>query len=252
MKLKLLFPSLRLEKGKFMALDLGGTNFRVLVIDIDGDEFHMENQIFSIPQEIMRGTGEQLFDHIAECMANFMEKHNLKEHKLPLGFTFSFPCRQEGLTKARLVSWTKGFCCTGVEGEDVVTLLRRAVKKRGVSSWKMVEKMRGKLTNSLILPLQDIDIDVMAVVNDTTGTLMSCAHRNRQCRMGVIVGTGTNACYMETMDNVQMYDDETPGPNQVMINTEWGAFGDNGVLDFMRTDWDDEVNTYSLNKGRQL
>ncbi|KAJ6220233.1 hypothetical protein RDWZM_006045 [Blomia tropicalis] len=217
------------EKGKFMALDLGGTNFRVLVIDIDGDDFRMENEIFAIPQSIMTGTGEQLFDHIAECMANFMEKHNLKEYKLPLGFTFSFPCRQEGLTKARLVSWTKGFSCSGVEGEDVVTLLRKAVKKRG-----------------------DIEIDVMAVVNDTTGTLMSCAHKNRECRMGVIIGTGFNSCYMEELDNVELYDDDTPGPNKVIVNTEWGAFGDNGVLDFVRTDWDDEVNTYSLNKGRQL
>lgn len=212
-----------------MALDLGGTNFRVLVIEIDGDKFNMENEIFSIPQEIMRGTGEALFDHIANCMSTFMTKHGLKDFKLPLGFTFSFPCRQEGLTKARLVSWTKGFCCAGVEGEDVVELLRAAVRRRG-----------------------DIDIDVMAVVNDTTGTLMSCAHKNRECRMGVIVGTGTNACYMESLDNVEMYDDPTEGPNQVMINTEWGAFGDNGVLDFVRTDWDDEVNTYSLNKGRQL
>ncbi len=43
-----------------MALDLGGTNFRVLVIDIDGDSFNMENEIFAIPQSIMVGTGEQV------------------------------------------------------------------------------------------------------------------------------------------------------------------------------------------------
>lgn len=39
----------------------------------------------------------QLFDHIAECLANFMEKLNIKEKKLPLGFTFSFPCHQTKL-----------------------------------------------------------------------------------------------------------------------------------------------------------
>lgn len=61
-----------------------------------------------------------------------MEKRNVKQYKLPLGFTFSFPCKQEGLTKARLVSWTKGFNCSGVEGEDVVQLLRNAIKKRQV------------------------------------------------------------------------------------------------------------------------
>lgn len=51
---------------------------------------------------------------------------------LPLGFTFSFPCKQEGLTKATLVSWTKGFKCSGVEGQDVVRLLRDAVRRRDV------------------------------------------------------------------------------------------------------------------------
>ena len=211
----------------------------------------MDNQIYSVPQHVMLGTGEQLFDHIAECLATFMSERGLKQYKLPLGFTFSFPCRQEGLTKARLVQWTKGFACKGVEGQDVVQLLRQSIRKR-----------------------QDVEIDVMAVVNDTTGTLMSCAHKNRECRVGVIVGqslslshlfdlyltpqwrplstgTGTNACYMESVENVELFDDELEPP-QVIVNTEWGAFGDNGVLEFVRTDWDDEVDTYSLNKGRQL
>jgi len=175
------------------------------------------------------GSGEQLFDHIAECLSSFMEKQNVKHCTLPLGFTFSFPCKQEGLTKARLVNWTKGFNCKGVEGEDVVELLRAAIKRRS-----------------------DIDIDVMAVVNDTTGTLMSCAHKNRECRVGLIVGTGTNACYMEKLDNVELWQSGIDDPQQVIVNTEWGAFGDNGVLDFIRTDFDEMVDVNSLNKGKQL
>jgi len=39
--------------------------------------------------------------------------YDIQDLKLPLGFTFSFPCEQEGLAKARLVKWTKGFSCTG-------------------------------------------------------------------------------------------------------------------------------------------
>jgi hexokinase len=66
----------------------------------------------------------QLFDHIAECLATFMHEHKVDVSPLPLGFTFSFPCSQEGLTKARLATWTKGFKCSGVEGEDVVRLLQ--------------------------------------------------------------------------------------------------------------------------------
>lgn len=45
----------------------------------------------------------QLFDHIAECLANFMEKMNIKEKKLPLGFTFSFPCQQTKLDEVHLL-----------------------------------------------------------------------------------------------------------------------------------------------------
>jgi hexokinase len=120
------------EEGKYLALDLGGTNFRVLLIELHGDQFLMDNEIFSLPQEVMLGSGEELFDHIAQCLASFMEQRNVKQYKLPLGFTFSFPCIQEELTKARLVAWTKGFNCAGVVGEDVVQLLRNAINRRGV------------------------------------------------------------------------------------------------------------------------
>ena len=35
---------------------------------------------------------------------------------------------------------------------------------------------------------KDVGISVMAVLNDSTGTLMSCAHKNLDCRIGVIIG----------------------------------------------------------------
>lgn len=75
----------------------------------------------------------QLFDHIAECIHKFMSNHDLLKEKIPLGFTFSFPCKQIGLNHAILTQWTKGFKCEGVEGEDVVRLLHEAIKRRGVS-----------------------------------------------------------------------------------------------------------------------
>lgn len=51
------------EKGDFLALDLGGTNFRVLLVRVRngmrrGVEMH--NKIYSIPLEIMQGTGEEV------------------------------------------------------------------------------------------------------------------------------------------------------------------------------------------------
>lgn len=56
-----------------MALDLGGTNFRVLLIHLKGEnDFEMQSKIYAIPLNIMLGSGIQLFEHIAECLAKFM------------------------------------------------------------------------------------------------------------------------------------------------------------------------------------
>jgi hexokinase len=57
--------------------------------------------------------------------------------------------------------------------------------------------------------------------------------------VGVIVGTGTNACYMEKLSRVTKLDptkdtgyDHTA--DEMCINTEWGAFGDDGCMHFVR------------------
>jgi len=74
----------------------------------------------------------QLFDHIVNCIAEFLDELGLKHQHFSLGFTFSFPCRQQGLASATLVRWTKGFKCSGVESEDVVALLHEAIARRQV------------------------------------------------------------------------------------------------------------------------
>lgn len=42
---------------------------------------------------------------------------------------------------------------------------------------------------SVYVLAQDVQIDVCAILNDTTGTLMSCAWKNHNCKIGLIVGT---------------------------------------------------------------
>ena len=74
----------------------------------------------------------QLFDYIADCIASFVREHHLEKKSLPLGFTFSFPCRQEGLAAGRLVKWSKEFNCSGVIGQDVVSLLHDAIQRKTV------------------------------------------------------------------------------------------------------------------------
>uniref|UniRef100_A0AAQ5Z6X5 Hexokinase-2 n=1 Tax=Amphiprion ocellaris TaxID=80972 RepID=A0AAQ5Z6X5_AMPOC len=217
------------EQGEFLALDLGGANFRVLLVKVmaDGErKVEMENQIYAIPEHLMRASGSEFFDHIADCLANFMEKMGIKDKKLPLGFTFSFPCQQTKLDESILLSWTKGFRSSGVEGKDVVSLLRKSIKKRG-----------------------DFDIDIVAVINDTVGTMMTCGYDDHLCEIGLIVGTGTNACYMEQMRNLEVLDGDE---GRMCVNTEWGAFGDDGALEDLRNDIDREIDAGSLNPGKQL
>ncbi|XP_019587267.2 hexokinase HKDC1 [Rhinolophus sinicus] len=215
------------EKGKFLALDLGGTNFRVLLVKIRSGRrsVRMYNKIFAIPLEIMQGTGEELFDHIVQCIADFLDYMGLKGAQLPLGFTFSFPCRQTSIDKGTLIEWTKGFKATDCEGEDVVDMLREAIKRRN-----------------------EFDLDIVAVVNDTVGTMMTCAHEDPNCEIGLIAGTGSNMCYMEELRNIELVEGDQ---GKMCINTEWGGFGDNGCIDDIQTQYDKEVDEGSLNPGKQ-
>nr|XP_045732177.1 hexokinase HKDC1 isoform X2 [Mirounga angustirostris] len=215
------------EKGKFLALDLGGTNFRVLLVKIRSGRrsVRMYNKIFAIPLEIMQGTGEELFDHIVQCIADFLDYMGLKGAQLPLGFTFSFPCRQTSIDKGTLIEWTKGFKATDCEGEDMVDMLREAIKRRN-----------------------EFDLDIVAVVNDTVGTMMTCGYEDPNCEIGLIAGTGSNMCYMEEMRNIELVEGDE---GKMCINTEWGAFGDNGCIDDIRTRYDKKVDEGSLNPGKQ-
>lgn len=79
-----------------------------------------------------------MFDHIADCLAKFMKEEKVVNEKLPLGFTFSFPLTQKGLTKGILMRWTKGFNCSNVVGNDVVQLLQDAIDRRGVSIFILI------------------------------------------------------------------------------------------------------------------
>ena len=61
-------------------------------------------------------------------------------------------------------------------------------------------------------------MDVVALVNDTTGTMMSRALEDSDCKIGLILGTGTNACYMESLDAVGKWGHpRVPGVDQVQL-----------------------------------
>jgi len=124
------------ESGKYLGLDLGGTNFRVLLITLE--KGRMMDEIISyytVAEHLRLGPGENLFRFLAECILDFLKVQKLSlSQKLNLGFTFSFPMTQQGLDVGLLVNWTKSFNCPGVVGKDVVGMLNKSLAEVGVKT----------------------------------------------------------------------------------------------------------------------
>ncbi|XP_045147615.1 hexokinase HKDC1-like [Echinops telfairi] len=215
-------------KGEFLVLELGEPKVRVSKVQVTEEgnpEVQMENED-PLASELTRGKGSQLFEYIADCLSDFMETQDLKPKKLPLGFTFPFPCRQTKLDEGVLLSWTKKFKARAVQDTDVRSHLWNAMQKHS-----------------------DMEVEFVALVNGTVGTLMACAYNNPQCEIGVNIDNGTNACYMEDVSNIDLVEGDE---GKMCVNTEWGTFGDNGVLEDIRTEFDRELDLGSLHLGKQL
>lgn len=132
-------------------MDLGGTNFRAILLHLhQGNVVREEVKRYHIADKLRTGCGQQLFDYLAECLVDFVSEQKLEDVPLPLGFTFSFPMAHHSLDSGYLVTWTKTFNCPDVVDKDVVDLLQKSLNKYGHNH-----------------------IDVMAILNDTTGTLVS-------------------------------------------------------------------------------
>ncbi|KAJ1531130.1 hexokinase A, partial [Cladochytrium tenue] len=69
--------------------------------------------------------------------------------------------------------------------------------------------------------------------------------------IGVILGTGTNAAYVEQLNNIpKLKDASSFNSDEMIINTEWGAFDqENVVLPF--TEYDFKVDRASINPHQQ-
>jgi len=54
---------------------------------------------------------------------------------------------------------------------------------------------------------------------------------------------------MEHLERVEKWEGNSKEEKEEIIDIEWGAFGDNGVLDFFKTQYDFEVDRLSNHKG---
>ncbi|KAL2234776.1 hexokinase-1 [Sesamum indicum] len=220
------------EDGIFYALDLGGTNFRVLRVQLRGrgGVVHQEIAEVSIPPALTGGTSDELFDYIAEKLANFVAEEERLFHQPPvkqreLGFTFSFPVMQTSINSGTLIRWTKGFAINDAVGQDVVVELTKALKRKGV------------------------EMRVAALVNDTIGTLARGRYTNNNVYLGVILGTGTNAAYVECAQAIPKWHGPLPKSGEMVINMEWGNFRSSHLP---ITEYDHALDVGSVNPGEQI
>ncbi|KAF2749186.1 hypothetical protein M011DRAFT_525099 [Sporormia fimetaria CBS 119925] len=243
------------EKGLYMAVDLGGTNFRVCSVNLHGNStFTLTQSKTPIPHDLMVAkTSKELFSFLAKQIEAFLKEHH-EDHYFShikrrntgetqdqeifsLGFTFSFPVNQVGINKGMLMRWTKGFDIHDTVGKDVCALLQKEI-------------------DALHLPVK-----VAALVNDTVGTLMARSYTSpgkSHALLGAIFGTGTNGAYVEKLSKVTKlvsstakagtYDDST---GEMIINTEWGSF-DNKLRTLPNTPYDTTLDKDSNNPGIQM
>lgn len=221
------------ETGRYLALDLGGTNLRVCEVSLNDKEheFELKQEKYKVSDELKTGPFVDLFDHMANSIKHFLDtkgKAIENGEKIPLGFTFSFPVDQTAINKGRLINFTKGFKCTDAIGRDVVEMLQKSLNDKNVP------------------------VNVVALVNDTVGTLLAHSYKTGSAKIGAIFGTGTNGAYLENLSEIGKLPESlrnNPGvesPSKMVVNIEWGNV-DNGRAALPINFIDDELDSDTWN-----
>jgi hexokinase len=212
----------------------------------------------AIPKSMMAAptTSKDLFSFLAKQIELFLREHHTDKyeehikrrntidpattrpypsiHTYRLGFTFSFPVTQEGINKGVLMRWTKGYDIKDTVGQDVCKLLQDEI-------------------DALNLPVK-----VVALVNDTAGTLMARSYTSpgkTGTFLGGIFGTGTNGAYVESLPRIPKMEksaaDFDKSTGLMVINSEWGSF-DNKMSVLPDTPYDQKLDAISPNPGIQM
>jgi hexokinase len=166
------------ERGVYLALDFGGTNVRAEAVELQGQGAWAIRRKTALP---LKDAGRYdyttaatdaaaLFDFLAGQLAGLVNGETYL-----LGHTFSFPCRQSGISQAVLLNWTKEIKTAGVEGREIGELLTQALHRRGLDN-----------------------IRLSVIINDTVGTLLAAAYGDSRADIGTICGTGHNTCYYDS------------------------------------------------------
>ncbi|KAJ5778872.1 Hexokinase [Penicillium paradoxum] len=200
-----------------MGYPTGREKGRVITVDMGGTNLRRK---YKLPDEVKTSTSEALWDFIADRVGSFLKDSHREmdpSKPLPLSFTFSFPVDQHSIRSGVLQRWTKNFTVAGVEGKDV-----------------------------------HVPVKVVALINDTAGTLVASHYRDPQIAIGSIFSTGCNAAYMEKCQDIpKLRDAGLPEDANVIINTEYGAF-DNERKVLPLTPFDYQIDKESARPGTQI
>ncbi|RMZ85175.1 hypothetical protein DV738_g92, partial [Chaetothyriales sp. CBS 135597] len=221
------------ETGHFIALDVGGSTFRIALVELAGRAQKEKGMVMhhmiahKIGEPVRKLEGTQFFDwmgaRIKEVVDATSSLHQDREGTpLRLGLTWSFPIEQTSHRSGKLQGMGKGFRASdSTLGMELADLLESACARQGVA------------------------VAVEAVINDGAATLLSQAYLDASTSIGLIVGTGCNtAVYVPTsvIGASKLAGRDAAWlekAKRVVINTEMSMFG-LGILP--RTRWDEIVN----------
>ncbi|KAL3477865.1 hypothetical protein BJX99DRAFT_119650 [Aspergillus californicus] len=225
------------EEGTFLALDVGGSTMRVALIELRGQGKMEILRVSSsvIDGEVKRLEGTSFFDWMAEKIESMLREvgtnYGREDAPLSMGLSWSFPIEQTSISSGLVIHMGKGFLCSmGTVGQELGALIVQSCRKRS------------------------LNVQVDAIVNDSSATLLSRAYVDPATRMSLILGTGTNVAihYPVHAIGLSKFGTRPPGwfdyAKQVIINSEMSMFG-GGVLPMTR--WDDILNRTHLRPDYQ-
>ena len=217
------------EKGTYLALDVGGSTFRVALIELNGGQEEMRIIRVSssyIGNSIKLLEGTQFFDWMAGQIDTMLKEVGTDYGRgavaLPIGLSWSFPIDQTSVSSGLVIHMGKGFhCSNGTVGQELGQLLIDSCRKRS------------------------LNVEMAAIVNDSSAALLSRAYVDPRTRMSLILGTGTNMAIHFPVHEIgrSKFGVRPEGwydyAKHVIINSEMSMFG-GGVLPMTR--WDDYLN----------
>lgn len=210
-------------KGKALVLDLGGTNYRVAIVDFSTEKpiIHPNNG-WKKDMSIMKSPGytrEELFKELADLIVEIK-----REEEMPIGYCFSYPTESIPGGDARLLRWTKG-----------------------VDIREMVGQFVGKPLLDYLNEKKKIRFTGVKVLNDTIASLFAgLTDKSYDAYIGLIVGTGTNMATFIPSDKITKLDPECHVQGLIPVNLESGNF----YPPFL-TAVDDTVDATSDSLGKQ-